>query len=579
MLKIAEAQLRVDISPTLYGEVVRPGSREHEEIVRFQEERFELVGPPTARSETTFIETTDYAPERTFPVGVYRHDPDGGGRRLIGAARLEMPGATVIESMIELRPDTPAARAFGRLAAAEIGGFATPLDLDKVTLTDVIDAIVATIVELAHRCDIEWLWIFPRVGMISVLRATLPDLLPPYHFSYCADWVGWREESPQYQQFRSLGLRGVSDQPQLFQIQRDEFAADLARRLALRAVRVARAAELEERFRAAMVRAERDINDEIVRRHNETHDFSVRVRDELDVRPGMRVLNMDCGTGKSLAWLRERTGEHGTVVGLERDAALVRHARLLYGGSTRSDLVVMQGGTNGLTFPDGLFGRVYADRALQRTNDARIALSEMRRVLAPGGVLSLVVPLWETLQVHAGRYRSEDDDEVLASLRRLYRREFPTQLDLESLRELMGRNTWESMRVTEAWATFTDINRVRALLWLPEARLMHDGHDVEFVRRLDAFERRMERAERAVSLAARVKVLYAWARRPAICAAETRRLAPGATLVEGRQPSTRRAAPYDNPGNDNSHFVAVNRISNEASSALPDCEHIGEGRL
>lgn len=537
MLKIAAARLRVGISPMLYGEVVTPGSRDHEEIVRFQQERFELVGAPSAHSETTFIATTDYAPERTFPIGVYLRDPDCGSRRLVGAARLEMPGATVIETMIQLRPGTPAAIALQQHKAAEIGGFATPLDLDKVTLTDVVDAVVAAIVEIARQHDIEWLWIFPRKGMMSVLRATLPDLLPPYHFSYCPDWLGWQEESPHYQQFRSLGLRGVSDQPLLFQIHREDFAADLARRLAARGTRTTRATELEERFRAAMVRAERDINDEIVRRHNDTHDFSATVRNELDLRPGMRILNVDCGAGENLAWLRERTGGRGTVVGLEPDATLVRRARQAIGSAVRSDLLVMQGGAGALTHPDEMFDRVYADRTLQRARDARLTLAEMRRVLAPGGVLSVIMPDWESVQVQTGRYRSEDDNDVLERLRRWYRQAYPNRISRDRLVEVMRLGAWEAMRVTEMCATFTDVNRVRAALLLSEARLAHEDRDGEFVRKLTAFERRMERAERAVSLAVQMKVLYVWARRPWRTETGVGHLAQSATLDGGTQPA------------------------------------------
>ncbi|MGH2514162.1 MAG: methyltransferase domain-containing protein, partial [Ktedonobacterales bacterium] len=485
-----------------------------------QQDRFALLSDPGGSSDATFVETTDYAPDQSIPMGVYQRSPNGGGPdRLIGAARLELPGATVIETMIQLRPGTPAALAMARRQAAELGGFATSLDLDKATLVDVIDALVAVIVRLARQYDIAWLWIFPRKGMISVLRAAVPGLLPPYRFSYCPDWQGWREDSPQYQQFRALGLRGIPDQPQLFQISLEDFAADLSRRLALRSARIARAAELEEHYRAAMWQAERDINDEIVRRHHETHDFGAVLRNELDLQPGVRVLNPDCGAGQNLAWLYERTGERGVVVGLEEDAALIQHARETIGEPERGNVVIFQGSSQHPTFPDGLFDRIYADRALSRTCDASGSLAELRRVLAPGGILSVTVPNWNTLEVVMGRYRSEDDTVVLTRLRKWYHQTFPARPHQADLLKMLNRTAWQTLRVTESHVTFTDLARVRALLLLPEAGHALAGHDQVFARQLTAFERRMERAERAVSLAVRVTLLYVWAQRP-ICPPE-----------------------------------------------------------
>lgn len=537
MLSIAAARVRVDVSPMIFAEVVEPGTREHEEIVRFQQQRFAMVSDPTTQSDVTFVETTDYAPERTVPIGVYQRASGGDmPDKLIGAVRIELPGAMIIETMIRLKPGTPAALALARQQVAELGGFATSLDLDKATLVDVIDALVAVIIRIAGRYDIEWFWFFPRKGFISLMRAHVPGLLPPYHLTYSTDWHGWQEESPRYQQFRALRLRGMTDQPQLFQIHRDDFASDLSRRLALRPARVAKASEFGDIFQAAMRRAERDVSDEIVRRHNETHDFGVTLLDDLNVRPGMRVLNADCGTGENLAWLRERVGERGVVVGLEPDAAFFQQVQQALDETKRANVSVFQGSSQQLAFPNSLFDRIYADRTLQRAHDPLGAVSELWRVLAPGGILSLVVPVWETLEVRTGRYRSEDDMGVLESLRAWYRQSYPTQHSATDLLDLMSRSTWQTMRVTETYATFTDLARVRALLQLPEARQALGSRDEALSGQLAAFERRMERAERAVSLTVRVLLLYAWGRRSSPCAPGQEQLAPGGTLDGGAYP-------------------------------------------
>ncbi|HLJ80887.1 MAG TPA: hypothetical protein VKT52_05325, partial [Ktedonobacterales bacterium] len=140
MLSIATARVRADISPTIYAEVVEPGTREYEEIIRFQQDRFALVSEHATQSDATFVEVTDYAPERTIPIGVYQRAPDDNmPDKLISAVRIELPGAMIIETVIQLKPGSPAALALARHQVAELGGFATQLDLDKATLVDVID--------------------------------------------------------------------------------------------------------------------------------------------------------------------------------------------------------------------------------------------------------------------------------------------------------------------------------------------------------------------------------------------------------------------------------------------------------
>lgn len=260
----------------VYAEIVRPGTPEHAQALRFQQERFALVSRRDTASETTFVETTDYAPDGTVPIVVRQYGGSGKSDALLATARVELPGATVIETMIRLRPGSAGDVAMRRRQVAEIGGFATPTDLDRATLVEVIDVIVEQVIHVAEAHGIEWLWFFPRKGFISVMRAAVPGLLPPYRLSYRADWLGWNEGSPQLDQFRALRLRGVPAQPQIFQIARADFAADLAARQALRAQRAEQAEALERLLVPAMWQAQREINAEIARAHGEAHHADIQ---------------------------------------------------------------------------------------------------------------------------------------------------------------------------------------------------------------------------------------------------------------------------------------------------------------
>jgi len=52
-----------------------------------------------------------------------------------------------------------------------------------------------------------------------------------------------------------------------------------------------------------------------------------RLADELDLEPGESVVEMGCGTGANLPYLRERVGHSGQVLGLDLTPGVLQHAR------------------------------------------------------------------------------------------------------------------------------------------------------------------------------------------------------------------------------------------------------------
>ncbi|MGW0652426.1 methyltransferase domain-containing protein [Streptomyces umbrinus] len=49
--------------------------------------------------------------------------------------------------------------------------------------------------------------------------------------------------------------------------------------------------------------------------------------DLLDIAPGQTALDVGCGPGTDLPALAERVGDHGTVIGVDRDATVLTQAR------------------------------------------------------------------------------------------------------------------------------------------------------------------------------------------------------------------------------------------------------------
>ena len=120
--------------------------------------------------------------------------------------------------------------------------------------------------------------------------------------------------------------------------------------------------------------------------------------DRLGLRTGERLLDMGAGGGRH-AFECLRRGAH--VTALDLDAADLKDALALMGAMAAEGEVpdgVGAGAVNGsaldLPFQDGAFDRIIAAEVLEHIGDDRRALSELARVLRPGGVLAVTVPRW-----------------------------------------------------------------------------------------------------------------------------------------------------------------------------------------
>jgi SAM-dependent methyltransferase len=126
-----------------------------------------------------------------------------------------------------------------------------------------------------------------------------------------------------------------------------------------------------------------------------------RVIAQMALRPGARILDAGCGSGRNMVEL----ARYGSVAGVEVSPESAGVAREREVGQ------VVEGSIDAMPFADGSFDLAVCLDVIEHLEDDRAALVELRRVIAPGGALLVTVPaypwLWsshDTINQHQRRY-------------------------------------------------------------------------------------------------------------------------------------------------------------------------------
>lgn len=115
--------------------------------------------------------------------------------------------------------------------------------------------------------------------------------------------------------------------------------------------------------------------------------FAKALVDFADLRPGMTVVDVGCGTGAATRFAAEKIGDPAQVTGTDVNAAMLSVA-----GARGRGITWLQEPADQLSMADGSVDAVLCAQSLQFFKDRPAALAEMRRVLKPGGAAS--ISLW-----------------------------------------------------------------------------------------------------------------------------------------------------------------------------------------
>lgn len=131
----------------------------------------------------------------------------------------------------------------------------------------------------------------------------------------------------------------------------------------------------------------------------------------ITARNDLQILDVGCGTGGNLPWLKK----FGLVYGLDFSRSALDYAE--QAGYCR----LWQAGAEDMPLEDKQYDLVTALDVLEHVKNDSVALSEMCRVLKPGGYLLITVPaygfLWSNHDVVLHHFRRYSLSEILLKLR------------------------------------------------------------------------------------------------------------------------------------------------------------------
>lgn len=121
--------------------------------------------------------------------------------------------------------------------------------------------------------------------------------------------------------------------------------------------------------------------------HNAYAAGSEALLKRAGLRPGMRVVELGCGTGNMTCWLAERVGSTGLVVGLDNSRAQLALARRQAEARHLVNATFGLADIHGPGLPRGRFDLAYARLLLMHLTDPIAALRAMKALVRPGGVV------------------------------------------------------------------------------------------------------------------------------------------------------------------------------------------------
>lgn len=127
----------------------------------------------------------------------------------------------------------------------------------------------------------------------------------------------------------------------------------------------------------------------LVSKVDELEPYARWLLDNIDIRPGSRVVDIGCGPMGILGLLSDRVGPYGEVVGVERETRFVDAARSALAKRGLKNVKVIQADALKTGLEKNSFDLVHERLVLTNIPEREALLAEMLSLLRPGGRLAV----------------------------------------------------------------------------------------------------------------------------------------------------------------------------------------------
>lgn len=165
----------------------------------------------------------------------------------------------------------------------------------------------------------------------------------------------------------------------------------------------------------------------------------------LDLRPGMRVLDVGCGTGEALGWFSTEVAQEGIVIGMDLASAHLTfaHARIKPG------TFLVQGNLSSTPFTAASFDLIWSVNTINHVRDPNTSIRGLAALLRTGGRLalgqsSLLPDMYFAWDARLEKVTNE-------AVRHYYRDRYQlSEYDLAAVRAIVGRLRQAGLRNVRA---------------------------------------------------------------------------------------------------------------------------------
>ncbi|MBY0357162.1 MAG: methyltransferase domain-containing protein [Candidatus Obscuribacterales bacterium] len=126
--------------------------------------------------------------------------------------------------------------------------------------------------------------------------------------------------------------------------------------------------------------------------------YKMMAMELLEIKPGQSLLNAGCGSGEDTKNLALKVGSDGVVLGIDKSAALIGICQQKNQPSA-VNIDYRVDDIHDLQLRDHSFDRIFVDRVFQHLQNPALALSELKRVLKPNGLMVIADPSWSSLKI------------------------------------------------------------------------------------------------------------------------------------------------------------------------------------